>query len=143
MKLIATLSGVIPFFIGIIMAKTITKFSDIVLPYFGIGVLTLIIWAYISYKITKHNKNIKETVIFMNILPLIYLLVIMGQLLINKAYFSNAFGVISQYYYLPTINFSSKIVGVFLTNIGVLSSEICSFILFLLTSYLGSKKALK
>ena len=111
--MILFLLGSIPFVFGFLMNSWLVQNQDSVLPFRLIGFIFLAFWVTVGFISYKFEKTLLKSAVIAHLPALLILLLIMYQEIILGQYWSNSFGVATQYYYLPLISISSPIVGLF------------------------------
>ncbi|MEK4628490.1 MAG: hypothetical protein ABS944_16845 [Solibacillus sp.] len=110
-KLILFLIGIIPFVLGFLMNSWLIQNSNSILPLKLIGIILLIFWVLVGFITCKFDKTPYQSAVIIHSPALLVLLLIMYQDIILGQFWSNFFGLATQFYYLPLINISSFIVG--------------------------------
>lgn len=138
-KLIVLIAGFSPLPIGyginlFINKSTSTKLS-MILSF--ISILFFLYWGLLGFVSRRFIKATAKTsaLIICNLPAFIVLILILIQELINKSYWSNDWGIVTQFFYLPTIPISSYVTPVFLHYMWQI--YIVSFALMIITFYLG------
>ena len=112
-KMTLILLGFIPLVIGFIMNSWILDNPDSVLPLKLIGFIFLAFWVIVGFIGFKFERTLLKSVVIAHLPALIMLLLIMYQEVILGQFWSNLLGMATQFYYLPLVNISASVVGVF------------------------------
>jgi len=135
------LLGLIPFVLGFLMNSWLMQNPDSILPFQLIGLIFLAFWVTIGFISYKFETSLLESAVIAHLPALLMLLFIMYQEIILGQFWSNLFGIATQLYYLPLINISSSVVGIFLSltpwAINIWSASIIAFLLMLASYYVG------
>ena len=135
------LVGLIPLVLGFIMNSWILENQDSVLPFKLIGFIFLAFWVIVGFIGFKFEKTLLKSVVIAHLPALLMLLLIMYQEIILGQLWSNLFGSATQFYYLPLINISASVVGIFsflLSGMtGVWSVCLIALLLMFTAYYLG------
>jgi len=133
--------GLIPFMLGFLMNSWLMQNPDSILPFQLIGLIFLAFWVTIGFISYKFETSLLESAVIAHLPALLMLLFIMYQEIILGQFWSNLFGIATQLYYLPLINISSSVVGIFLSltpwAINIWSASIIAFLLMLASYYVG------
>lgn len=133
--------GLIPFVLGFLMNLWLMQNQDSVLPFKLIGIIFLAFWVTVGFNSVKFEKGLLKAAIIAHMPALLVLLFIMYQEIILGQYWSNLFGMATQFYYLPLINISSSAVGMFLfltpRAIPIWLVNLIAFLLMFAAYYLG------
>jgi len=133
--------GLIPFVLGFLMNSWLMQNPDSILPFQLIGLIFLAFWVTIGFISYKFETSLLESAVIAHLPALLMLLFIMYQEIILGQFWSNLFGIATQLYYLPLINISSSVVGIFLSltpwAINIWSASIIAFLLMLASYYVG------
>ena len=100
------------------------------------GYALLGVWILFSFLGRKLLKSTKQTIMFLNAVACLVLLLIGIQELIFHAYWFNAIGLNTQYFYLSLLNISFMLTRWAHTTF---SAYCAAFILLILASWLGCK----
>lgn len=119
------------------MNEWIIQNPNDILPYTFIGIIFLAFWLLVGFLTAKFNNTPLKSAIIINLPALFILLIIMFQDIIAAEFWTNAFGRATQYYFMPLLNLSSSVVGVFLT-VHVWSASFIAFLLMFAAYYLGA-----
>ena len=138
-KMILFLLGLIPFVFGFLMNSWLMQNQNIVLASKLIGIIFLIFWILVGFITFKLEKTPLKSAIIINLPAFLILLLIIYQEIILAQYWSNIFGLATQFYYLPLINISSFLISIFLplTSFGIWSESLIAFLLMFASYYLG------
>ncbi|MBQ7091790.1 MAG: hypothetical protein IJN83_03970 [Clostridia bacterium] len=133
-KALLILLGCIPFLIGWLINAFMMANPDTLPPLFFISIVFLLAWGAVAFIARPHFHNGKEVVVFLNFVAALDLLLVCIQEIILGAYWMNAIGGWTQFYYLPLMN-----IGFTLTawSHRVFTAYIASFILMVAVSTLG------
>lgn len=135
-KLILFLIGLIPFVSGFLMNSWLMQNPNSVLPFKLIGSIFLVFWVLVGSITCKFDKTPYHSAVIIHLPALLVLLLIMYQDMILGQFWSNIFGLATQFYYLPLINISSFIVGGGL-YVQMWTASIVAFFLMYGCYYLG------
>lgn len=115
--------------------------QDSVLPFNLIGLIFLAFWVTVGFISYKFEKFLLKSAVITHLPALLMLIFIMFQEIVLGQYWSNVFGIATQYYYLPLINISSSVVGILLSltpwAIQIWSASLIAFSLMFASYYLG------
>lgn len=136
MLFILAFLGLIPFAIGGFMNWFMLSHPETLPPYALIGIVTLLIWAAISFTVKAHVKDTKKLLIGLNLPAFAVLVLLCVQELLLKAYWQNPIGLWTQLYYLPLINISTRL-AMWSSHLFVVYCA--AFILLLGASFVGCK----
>lgn len=140
-KVTLFLLGFIPLALGFIMNSWMMKNQNSILPFKLIGVIFLLFWIFLGLKTSEFEETPVKSAIIGNSPAILMLLLIMFQEIILGRFLLNMVGIVSQFYFLPLINLSSSIVGVFLFltpfPIEMWSSSLIAFLLMFGSYYFG------
>ncbi|WP_210468068.1 hypothetical protein [Sporosarcina sp. 6E9] len=135
------LLGLVPFVVGFLMNSWILQNQDSVLPFKLIGFIFLAFWVTVGFISYKFEKTLIKSAVIAHLPALLMLLFIMYQEIILGQYWANIFGTATQIYYLPLINISATIDGLFSFLIpganGLGTIGFISILLMFATYYLG------
>lgn len=106
-KVVLFLLGLTPFFFGGLQNWVMTKYMDVQLPYFLIGVGLLMVW--FSFAFFFGGKDGKQTVLWMNLPGGVVLGLLFMQEVILCAYWRNAIGLWTQLFFLPLVNLGFRL----------------------------------
>lgn len=95
------------------MNSWILENQESVLPFKLIGFLFLTFWVIVGFIGFKFEKTLLKSVVIAHLPALLILLLIMFQEIILGQLWSNLFGLATQLYYLPLINISTSVAGIF------------------------------
>lgn len=138
-KMILFLIGFIPLILGFLMNSWLMENQDSVLPFKLIGLLFLAFWVTVGFMSYKFEITLLKSSVVAHLPALLMLLFIMYQEIILGQYWSNLFGTATQFYYLPLINVSSSLVGVFWSSSkGLWLACLIAFLFMLASYYLGN-----
>ena len=112
-KMTLFLLGLFPLVLGFMMNSWILENQDSVLPFKLIGFVFLAFWVIVGFIGFKFEKTLLKSVVIAHLPALLMLLLIMYQEIILGQLWSNLFGLATQFYYLPLINISASVVGIF------------------------------
>ena len=139
--MILFLLGLIPFVLGFLMNSWLMQNPNSVLPFQIIGLIFLAFWVTVGFISYKFETSLLKSAVIAHLPALLMLLFIMYQEIILGQFWSNLFGIATQFYYLPLINISSSVVGIFLSltpwTIHIWSASIIAFLLMFASFYLG------
>ena len=136
-KIFVLITGLTPFLIGYglnLMIINLGVILTIVLDM--IGVVFFLYWGLLGFKFSKFTSSKVYTLVIFHLPALLVLLLVLFQELINKQYWNNYLGITTQFFYLPTIIVSSKIMQIFSMH-EMWKSYILSFALMIAVFYLG------
>ena len=140
-KMTLILLGFIPLVLGFIMNSWILENPDSVLPFKLIGFAFLAFWVIVGFFGFKFEKTLVKSTLIAHIPALLALLLIMYQEIILGQFWSNLLGMATQFYYLPLVNISASVVGVFsflLSGMkGLGSASLIALLLMFAAYYLG------
>lgn len=115
--------------------------QDSVLPFNLIGLIFLAFWVTVGFISYKFEKSLLKSAVLTHLPALLMLIFIMYQEIVLGQYWSNVFGIATQYYYLPLISISSSVVGILLSltpwAINIWSASLIAFSLMFASYYLG------
>lgn len=137
-KMTLFLLGLIPLVIGFIMNSWILDNPGSVLPFKLIGFIFLAFWVIVGFIGFKFERTLLKSVVIAHLPALIMLLLIMYQEIILGQFWSNLLGMATQFYYLPLVNISASVVGVFsflLSGMKGLGSASLIALLLMFTAY--------
>ena len=140
-KMTLLLLGLIPLVLGFIMNSWILENQDSVLPFKLIGFIFLAFWVIVGFIGFKFEKTLLKSVVIAHLPALLILLLIMFQEIILGQLWSNLFGLATQLYYLPLINISASVAGIFsfllsgMTGLG--SASLIGLLLMFAAYYVG------
>ncbi len=121
------------------MNSWLTEIQDSVLPFKLIGLIFLAFWVTVGFLSYKFVKALLKSSVIAHLPALLMLLFIMYQEIILGQYWSNWFGIATQFYYLPLINLSSSVVGIFSSSIkGIWLVSLIAFLFMFASYYLGN-----
>ena len=134
-----------PFVIGFLMNSWLMQNPYSILPFKLIGFIYLTFWLIIGFISYKIEKTLLKPAVIAHLPAILMLSLIMYQEIILGQYWSNTIGIAAQIFYLPLINISSSVVGIFLFFIpwdihvwsGGLIASIIAFLLMLASYCLG------
>lgn len=136
-KIFIIITGFSPLLIGYGLHLFITYSTNakpgIALDLFCI--LFFLYWGLMGFAFCKFTDSKLNTSILCNFPAFIVLLLILVQELINKRYWTNLWGFITQIFYLPTLRISFAVKPNFLYYMW--QSYIISFLLMMAASYIG------
>ena len=135
-KIILFLIGLIPFVLGFLMNSWLMQNPNSILPSKLIGIIFLVFWVLVGFITCKFNKTPYQSAVIIQSPALLVLLLIMYQDMILGQFWSNFFGLATQFYYLPLINISSYIVGGGL-YVQMWTASVVAFVLMYGSYYLG------
>ena len=139
--MILILLGLIPFVLGFLMKSWLIQNQDSVLPFKMIGLIFLAFWLMVGFISYEFEKTLLKSAVIAHLPALLVLLFIMYQEIILGQYWSNLFGIATQFYYLPLINISSSVVGIFLSftpwTKHIWSGCLIAYLLMFASYYLG------
>lgn len=142
-RLILFLLGLTPLALGFWMNSWMMNNPNNMLPYKLIGIVFLVFWFVIGFKTCKFEETTLKSAAIVNLPALLMVILLIFQELILGQYWMNLFGTITQFYYLPLVNISASIEGIFGFFIPGLvihmwSTFLIGFFLMLASYYLGS-----
>ncbi|MFF2754471.1 hypothetical protein ACFVR1_12090 [Psychrobacillus sp. NPDC058041] len=137
-KLILFFIGLIPFVLGFLMNSWLMQNQNSILPFKLIGIIFLVFWALVGFITCKFEKTPFKSAAIINLPAFLTLLFIMYQGIILGQFWSNIFGLATQFYYLPLINISASL-GIFLplSPLHNWSLSLIAFLLMFASYYLG------
>jgi hypothetical protein len=100
-----------------------------------ISFIFFLCWGLLGFVLCKFVKTKTNALIICNLPAFIVLILILIQELIHKKYWSNDWGVATQFFYLPTIKISSYVTPDFMYYMW--QTYIVSFTLMIIVFYLG------
>ena len=115
-KWLLVLIGLIPFVLGFAMNSWLINNPNSILPFRLLGVLFLVLWVSVGFITCKYAKTPYHSAVILHLPALFVLLLIMYQDMVLEEYWSNLFGLATQFYYLPLINISSFISSFIITG---------------------------
>jgi hypothetical protein len=125
--------------LGYTMNSWLMENLDSVLPFKLIGLLFLAFWIVVGFISYKFEENLLKSIVIAHLPALLMLLFIMYQELILGGYSSNLFGIAPQFYYLPLINLSKSVVGIFWSSFkGIWLMSLIALLLMLVCYYVGN-----
>ncbi|WP_353095125.1 hypothetical protein [Tissierella praeacuta] len=133
-KLFLFLLGFIPLVLGFLMNSWLMQ--NHILKFKLIGIIFLALWLLIGFTTCYFAKTPLKSTIIANLPAFLMLLFIMYQEIILRRYWSNIFGVATQFYYLPLINIAASFYPSFMIVRFWLVSLI-GFLLMFSSYYLG------
>ncbi|MFF2755149.1 hypothetical protein ACFVR1_15530 [Psychrobacillus sp. NPDC058041] len=140
-KMILFLLGLIPFVLGFLMNSWLMQNQNSILPFKLIGIIFLVFWVLVGFITCKFEKTPLKSAVIINLPAFLILLFIMYQEIILGQYWFNIFGMATQFYYLPLLNISSSLVGIFLSltpwATQIWSASLIAFLLMFASYYLG------
>lgn len=137
-RLILFLLGLTPLVLGFLMNSWMVKNQNSVLPFKLIGIIFLLYWVVVGFITCKFERTSLKSAIIANLSAFLMLLFILFQEIILEEYWTNMFGIVTQFYFLPLVNISSSIVGFFGFVIYFSVASIISFLFMFGSYYLGS-----
>ena len=108
-KLFLVLLGLIPFVLGFVMNSWLMNNPNSILPFKLIGILFLVFWVWVGFITCKYVKTPYQSAVIIHLPALFVLFLIMYQDIVLEKFWSNFFGLATQFYYLPLINLSNFI----------------------------------
>ena len=133
-KLLLVLLGLIPFVLGFAMNSWLMDNPNSILPFKLIGILFLVFWVWIGFITCKYAKTPFQSAVIIHLPALFVLFLIMYQDIVLEKFWSNLFGLATQFYYLPLINLSSFIFSFTMT---ISPLMIVAFLLMYGSYYVG------
>lgn len=130
------LLGCLPLLEGIVMNDLMMRYRDVLPPYLAIGVGTLLVWALLGFY-TVILKEKRSSLLLLNLPAAVVLLLLVVQDAVLKAYWRNALGIYSQFFYLPLLNLASRLGGGLFHTMWSLC--LLCFLLLCGVSYLGRR----
>ena len=110
-KLVVLTTGFSPLLLGYVMNSFVNNSNsthlDILLDF--ISIVFFLYWGGLGFVLCRFTKKKASTLIISNLPAAIVLIFILIQELINKAYWNNHWGSVTQIFYLPTLRFSDKV----------------------------------
>ncbi len=141
-KLVLFLLGLIPFVLGFLMHSWMMENMDSVLPYKLIGFVFLGFWIVLGFLTSDFAESQIRSAMIINLPAFLVVLFIVFQEIILGYYWTNLFGLAMQLFYLPLINISGSLIGMFLRytpwSITGWLSCIVGFLFMFGSYYLGS-----
>ncbi|MDF2485652.1 MAG: hypothetical protein K0R46_1820 [Herbinix sp.] len=136
-KVFVLITGFTPFLIGYGLNLIVLKSGSEVAFVFDIyTIMFFLFWGLMGFVFSKFTSSNVYTLVICHLPALLVLLLILIQELINKQYWHNYLGVVTQFFYLPTIRISFKITGL-LSMHKMWETYIISFLLMIAVFYLG------
>lgn len=105
MTVLLVILGLLPFAAGGVMNHSMMAHPDTLPPFLLIGLLLLLGWGLISFFAVQRGGNIETVVLSLNAVAALVLILLGVQELILGAYWMNAAGAWTQFFYLPLLNF--------------------------------------
>ena len=135
MTVLLVILGLLPFAAGGVMNHSMMAHPDTLPPFLLIGLLLLLGWGLISFFAVRRGGSVETVVLSLNAVAALVLILLGVQELILGAYWMNAAGAWTQFFYLPLLN-----LGFTLTpwSHSVFPAYAASFILLAAASALGS-----
>lgn len=130
------LLGLTPLILGFLMNSWVMKNQNSVLPSKLLGVIFLMFWGLVGFRTCRVEKTILRSAAITNLPAFLMLLFVLFQEIVLGRYWANIFGVIPQFYFLPLVNISSTIIGLFFT-VYFSAIDLISFLLMFGVYYLG------
>lgn len=132
------LLGLTPLILGFLMNSWVMKDQNSVLPSKLIGIIFLLYWVLVGFGTSTVEKTILKSAAITNLPAFLMLLLALFQEIVLRKYWANIFGLIPQFYFLPLVNISSTILGLFFP-IHFSALDLISFLLMFGAYYLGGK----
>ena len=139
-KLLLVLLGLFPFVLGFAMNSWLMDNPNSILPFRLIGILFLVFWVWVGFITCKYAKTPYQSVVIIHLPALFVLFLIMYQNIVLEQYWSNFFGLATQFYYLPLINISSFISSLIMTgglHVQMSTAMVVAFLLMYGSYYVG------
>jgi len=135
-KALLILLGCIPFLIGWLINASMMANPETLPPLFLIGVVFLLAWGAAAFIARPRFQSGKQVVILLNLVAALDLLLVCIQEIILGAYWMNAIGAWTQFYYLPLMNFGFTLTA---WSHQTFTAYIAAFILMVAVSALGCR----
>ena len=134
--ILCVLLGFLPFAVGGFMNRYMMEHPDTLLPYLWISIGILVAWAILAFLMKFWIKDRKKVMIGLNAVPCLVMILFCIQDLILGAFWMNALGVWTQYFYLPMLNLAYR-----LTNWSsrMTTDVVVCFLLLVAATALGCK----
>lgn len=104
MTVLLVILGLLPFVAGGLMNHSMLAHPDTLPPFLLIGLLLLLGWGLISFFAVRRGGCVETVVLSLNAVAALVLVLLGVQELILGAYWTNAAGAWTQYFYLPLLN---------------------------------------
>ncbi len=130
------LFGITPYPLGCWFNDYIMSIPDTMPPFEAIGLGLLAVWALVAFACNRGGKHTRAIVLCMNAVPLVDLVLLAIQLGIRHAYWAGAWGIGTQFFYLPLLRLSFMLTPRAHT---MLPTYVVAFVLLVLASYGGCK----
>ena len=130
--------GLLPLGVGYLINWHMMLHQDKFPPLFIIGAVFLVAWFIVSRNMNKKIMDARTVVIFQNSGALLAI-ILLGVQALCGGFWENTVGILSQMFYMPMLYFSYC----FFDWMGLFGVYFMSFLLMVLTSYLGCKLAEK
>lgn len=104
MRVLLFVLGFLPFLFGGFMNWYMMTYPDTLPPFFLIAVIFLLLWCFLSFAFKRKGNSTKEILILLNFVAAVDLILLGVQELILHAYWMNAIGSWTQFYFLPLLN---------------------------------------
>ena len=138
MSVALVLFGCLPLVFGGLMDRYMMQHMDAVPPYFLISVLFLLLWFGIAFFSRPRMGSAGKTVCRLNLIPLLFLALAGVQLGIRGAYWPGAVGMYTQFFFLPLVWLSSRLMAWTRTAFAFMVYVVC-FGLMVAASYIGCR----
>ena len=127
--------GALPFALGGLLNWYMLTHQGAFLLWSLGSVLFLLIWGGLGFLLNWKHDQAKKVTLFLNLIPLIVLLLVAVQELILGAYWGSFIGIWSQHFYLPLMGLGFIFTG---WSSSVFPAYVISFLLMVGTSFVGA-----
>lgn len=110
------LVGLTPFLAGVALNAAMMRFLHT--PSVLLSAALLGLWGCLSYRLRRPQDAALTHAIVMQVPAFAVLLLAIYQVYVQGAYWPNAFGILTQHYYLPVIALAARIAWLFVDDLG-------------------------
>lgn len=128
--------GIIPLIIGLLYNTII---MNMYVNQLLLNVIAVLVWGILGILVAKKTKSLAKSTVMVHLIPTLFLIFILFQLLIVGSFYMNTIGFVSQMPFLMFTGLSGILCSALFSNISTIMIFVAAYIIQLLIFAIGYK----